>query len=78
MRILHVRSLKAGMLAAMCVLAFAGTPVSAAPGDTMWVSDVRIEGGEEVWVWKELVEDENGRLHETGNWKYMDSKEVPE
>ena len=45
-------------------------PVSAAPGDTMWIPDIRIEGGVEVRVYKEMMQGENGRWHETGKWAY--------
>ena len=46
----------------MAVLAFAGTPVSAKlrVGDTMWVTDIWIVNGEEVWVREEMMYDGGG------------------
>ena len=65
----RLRDLVIGALGALTIVS---SPVSAAPGDTMWIPDVRIEGGVEVWVLKEMVQGPDNRWSETGDWVYMD------
>ncbi len=55
-------------LCGLFALAVASASPAHANGETMWVTNVQIEGGYEVMVWIELISD-GFRWFATGNWK---------